>query len=441
MNLLKGIIFLALFICLLPLSFENVSSMDLLSPDELVKPINKRLQNGFSEFENSEYIDKQVCRFMERSSLKGASIAFVKNEELVFCRSYGFADYENGIVAKPENLYRLASVSKLVTTIAIMKLVEEGKMNLNDKVFGKSGYFNEEKYLNIRDQKLKKITILNLLNHTSGWTQRYGDPAFNPLAIADKAGNLPPASIDSYLKYVISRRLYFEPGTMYSYSNMAYMFLGTIIEKVTGMKYEDFVRYHILFPNGIYDMHIAHNLYQEKLPNEVRYYEQEGSPEILSCNGDSAYVPKSYGGNDISLLGAGGGWIASAPELAKLLTLIDGFEKVPDILTAKSIEQMTGGLGNPLGWKEVANGYWYRTGSFAGTAAMLHRRPDGMEWVFLTNTSNWQGPGFSDDINHLMRKIMNKVDNWPNQNLFNYFDPEAISYLPIIDETENPNIL
>ena len=433
---MKGALFLILFICFLPLSFENVCSMDLLSPEELVKPINQRLQNNFSEFEYSGYIEHQVTRFMERSALKGVSIAVLKDEQLVFCCSYGYADEELGIATSPEHLFRVASVSKLITAVAVMKLVEEGKMSLDDKVFGQEGFFNEEQYLKIRDPKLKKITVLNLLNHTSGWTQRYGDPAFNPLAIAKKAGDQPPATLDSYLKYVISRRLYYEPGTMYSYSNMAYMFLGAIIEKVSGMKYEDFVKYHILFPNGIYDMHIAQNLYKDKFPNEVRYYEQEGSSLIQSYTGDSTYLPKSYGGNDITLLGAAGGWITSAPELAKFMTLIDGFDSVPDILSQESIQQMTGALGNPLGWKEASGGYWYRTGSFAGAAAMIHRRPDGMEWVFLTNTSNWQGPFFSNDINHLMRKLLKKVDQWPEQNLFNFFDPEALSYFPSLDENQ-----
>lgn len=440
MKLLKGLLFLIILICLLPLSFENVSSMDLLSPNELIKPINQRLQNDFSEFKYSDYIEKQVSRFMERSALKGVSIAVVKDEQLVFSHSYGLADEEKSILSTPEQLYRIASVSKLITAIAVMKLVEEGKMSLKDHVFGETGYFSEQQYQKIRDPKLKKITVLNLLNHTTGWTQRYGDPAFNSLAIVKKVGDQPPATISSYLKFVISRRLYYEPGTMYSYSNMAYMFLGAIIEKVSDMKYEDFVRYHILFPNGIYDMHIAHNLYNDKLPNEVKYYEQDGSYKIRSYTGDSIFMPKSDGGNNIALLGAAGGWIASAPELAKLLTLIDGFDKVPDILSKESIQQMTGGLGNPLGWKEASNGYWYRTGSFAGTAAMVHRRPDGTEWVFLTNTSNWKGPGFSKDINRLMRKLLKKVNPWPNQNLFNYFDQEAISYLPIFDEVTNTKL-
>lgn len=435
----KKISILLIVIFLVPLLTENVSSMEYVSSYDLIKPVNQRINNDFSVFEHSGYIDWQVDRFMLRSSIKGVSIAVIDNEKLVFSRSYGYADEEKGIKTTPEHLFRIASVSKLITAIAVMKLVDEGSMHLNDYVFGPNGYFNDEKYLDVRDKRLNEITVLNLLNHTSGWTQRYGDPAFNPLIIANRVGDTPPATIDTYLKFVVSSRLYSTPGTTYSYSNIAYMFLGAIIEKVTGMRYEDFVRYQILYPNGIYDMHIAQNTYEERFPNEVKYYEQDGSPQILSYKGDSTYVSKTYGGNDVCLLGAAGGWIASAPELAKLLTIVDGFENVPDFLSTESIENMTGKLENPLGWKAVEGGFWYRTGSFAGTAAMLHRRPDGKQWVFLCNTSNWQGPEFSKDIDRLMRRILKRVDKWPDQDLFNYFNSESLSYYPSLINDSNLN--
>lgn len=413
-----------------PFSHERVSSMGFFTPEELVKPINQRISNEKSEFNDSPYIDRQIERFMERSALKGVSLAIVQDEQLVFTRAYGFANEEQNIEASPEHLFRLASVSKLITAVAIMKLVEEGRLSLDDKVFGPEGIFNDDQYLNIKDANLKKIKILHLLNHTSGWTQRYGDPAFHPLDIARKVGHEPPATIDSYLQFVIKRRLMYPPGTMYSYSNIAYMFLGAIIERVSGMPYEDYVKFQLLFPNGIYDMHLAHNTEQAHFPNEVRYYEQEGSLKIPACDGSKALLAKSNGGNDVRLLGAAGAWLASAPELARFITLIDGFDKVPDMLKKESIAQMTGALGKPIGWGESVSGYWYRTGSFAGTTAMIHRRNDGLIWIFLSNTSNWQGPGFYDDINRTMRRILKKVDSWPEQDLFNYFDPEAISYVP-----------
>lgn len=433
---IKHIIIILLFLAYVPHSSERVLGYQVNFPDELFKPVNQRLANNLSHFEYSNYIDRQVTRFMERSALKGVSLAVVKNEELVFAQSYGYADIENNIETAPEHLFRIASVSKLLTAVAVMKLVEDGKMSLEDQVFGEDGYFDDPEYLKLKDRKLLDIKVVNLLDHTAGWTQRFGDPMFHPVSIAQKMNQNPPATVDTYLKFAVSRRLYYKPGTAYGYSNMAYVFLGAIIEKVSGMKYEDYVRFQILYPNNIYDMHLGRNSFDEKFPNEVRYYEQEGSIKVKACNGDTSLVSKSYGGNDIELLSAAGGWIASAPELAKFMTLIDGFDDVPDILSKESIQIMTEGLGsgNPLGWRDTYGSYWTRTGSFAGTAAVIHRKPDGTQWVFISNTSNWQGPKFSDDIKRLMRRIDSRVKSWPNQDLFNYYNPEELSYYPLMDQ-------
>lgn len=429
----KHILILLILLFYSPFYADKAIGLELLSSTEINKPLNQRIKNFKSEFKHTAFIDEQVSRFMERSSLKGVSIAIVENEKLVFNRAYGFAIDEDSIQTTPEHLFRIASVSKLITAIAVMKLVDEGKLSLDDQVFGEKGFFNNEELLDISDSKLLNIKILNLLDHTSGWTQRYGDPMFNPLEISKIVGDQPPATINTYLKFAISRRLYSAPGTMYSYSNMAYVFLGAIIEKVTGMSYEDYVQFHILYPNGIFDMHIARNNFEDKYSNEVKYYEQYGSSLVFASNGDSILLPKTYGGNDIELLGAAGGWIASASELAKLITLIDGLDEVPDILSQKSIELMTGDHKNALGWRDAFDGNWIRTGSFAGTSAMIVRRSDGLEWVFLTNTSNWQGSKFSYEINQLMNKITNRVDSWPTMDLFYYYDAETLSKIDVIE--------
>lgn len=422
---------LIFIVCCLPIYMISTSSTGVPVPNELIEPVNHRLTNELSEFKHTPYIDRQIERFMERSELMGASVAVVKNEKLVFSRAYGYADFEKDIPASPTNIFRLASVSKLLTGVAIMKLVETGKLQLEDKVFGENAILSDSTYGPIKDEKLTDITIRHLLEHTAGWTQWYGDPAFNPLVIAQKTGETPPATIDTYLKFVHSRSLHFPPGTMYSYSNIGYMFLGKVIEQVTGMKYEDYVRYYLLLPNDICDIHPARNYYEEKYTNEVRYYEQDGSLKIRGFNGDTALVAKAYGGNDIELLGAAGGWVASAPELAKFITLIDGSNTTPDCLSAQSIATMVENSDRPLGWKSTNLDYWVRTGSFAGTVAMVVRRPDGISWVFLSNNSNWQGPDFYDDIKSVMNRIIRRVDDeWPDHNLFNYYEPESLSSLP-----------
>jgi CubicO group peptidase (beta-lactamase class C family) len=423
----KYIILTILLIVFTPPSFNHFRHLKDNEKSCLRLSLNRRISNSLSEFEFSELIDNEIKNFVDKYELKGVSVSIIRDEKLVFSKGYGFANFEDSIVVSPGHLFRLASVSKLITAVAIMKLVEQKKLRLDSRVFGKEGFFNEDQYLNIQDLRLTDITVLNLLNHSGGWTQRYGDPMFNPLLISNIVNEKSPATIETYIKFAISRRLHFTPGTMNSYSNMGYLFLGEIIKRVTGEPYEDYVRKNILFPMGIYDMHLARNSFEERYPNEVKYYVPRGDTLIYSYRGDSILVSKTYGGNDVRLLGAAGGWVASAPELAKLLVSIDGFTKNKDFISKESICLMTGGLGRFLGWKEEYDNGWLRTGSFAGTNNVLYRGNDGLEWVFLCNTGSWKGPVFSYDIIRLMKRISRKVQIWPDKDLFSYINNDALT--------------
>ncbi|HKJ44118.1 MAG TPA: serine hydrolase domain-containing protein [Sunxiuqinia sp.] len=393
-----------------------------------MKGLNYRITNGLSDFDYSDYIDRQVSRFLSKWEMKGVSIAVVKNEKLVYAQGFGEADH-SGRTVQPGNIFRVASVSKLITGVAIMKLVEEGRLSLSDKVFGPGAILDNEYFKKVRDKKLYQITVRELLAHSGGWSQRFGDPAFNSLSIAQKVGDTPPATIDSYFKFVASRRLSFPPGTQFSYSNMGYMFLGAVISTITGKSYEDFVRDEILIPNGILDMHIGRSDRADKYPNEVDYFEQRGSRQIEDYEGNGQMVTKSNGGNPIQLLGSAGGWVCSAVELARLMVLIDGHPEIKDILQETSIDEMTDNTyaKGPLGWLVTTDyGNWVRTGSMAGSVAMLKRQNNGLSWVFLSNTSSWKGPKFTYEMNRLMQRVFRHVKHWPEQDLFNYYPIETL---------------
>lgn len=394
-----------------------------------MKGLNYRVTNRLSDFEYSKYITHQVTRFLQKWELNGVSIAVIKDEKLVYAHGFGVADFK-GQPVQPGNIFRVVSVSKLITAVAIMHLVEEGQLSLSDKVFGPEAILDNENFKKVRDKKLYNITVRDLLAHSGGWSQRYGDPAFNSLQIARTVGDKPPATMETYEKYVASRRLSFPPGTQYSYSNMGYMFLGEIISTVTGRNYEDYVRNEILIPNGITDMHLGHSNLDRKYPNEVDYFEQTGSRQVMDFEGKGVEVPKSDGGNPIQLLGAAGGWVCSSVELARLMVLVDGHKEIQDILSQESIEEMTDNTyaKGPLGWLLTTDyGNWVRTGSMAGSVAMLKRQNNGLSWVFLSNTSSWKGPKFTSEINRLMQRISSRVkQNWPNQDLFNYYPIDTL---------------
>ncbi len=394
----------------------------LLSP--LNESFNKLVFNKLIEEQNATVIDDYMEKFRIQNGLKGVSIAVVKDEKLVFAKGYGFSNEEDQIRVTPNNLFRLASVSKLITAVATMKLVENSKISLESKVFGKEGILNDEPFLNIKDRRLEKITVRNLLNHSGGWTQHWGDLAFLPKTVSKGVGDPLPVTIDSYIKFVTTHKVHFEPGSNSVYSNLGYLILGKVISKVSGTDYESFVKKEVLEPAGITDMRLGGSFLSEALPNEVRYYQPEDGQPIESFDGSGRMVSKIYGGNDIHLLGSAGGWLASPIDLMKLVVVIDNEPKVKDILSAESVNEMTHvdpfGL-DPLGWRGTnEKGEWWRTGTLPGSSALVKRQPDGISWVILSNTSNYKGPHLAKEMDRVMSRILLKVDKWPDYNLFSF---------------------
>jgi CubicO group peptidase (beta-lactamase class C family) len=402
------------------LTFSDKGSSFIVENNEVA--FSLQLENDYSNFKSTEIIDKHVLSFMERWEINGASIAITKDEELVYAKGFGFADTEKKEDVKPGHLFRIASVSKLITAAAVMKLYEEQLLDLDQHVFGPKGILDTSYYNGYSDKRYEDITVRHLLNHTPGWSLTNGDPMFNTLYIAQKLKIDPPVNVDHIINYCLSRKLNFEPGTRYCYSNVGYAILGKIIEVKSNMPYEDFVILNLLKPSGIHDMHIGKSFYQEKFPNEVTYYNNDTSLTTYSFNGSGDLVPLYYGGNNIELLGAAGGWVASAPELAKLLTVLDGFDWQKDILKSETLEMMVNqdiadyGL---FGWRgKDQYGTWWRTGYLNGSTAMVVRQQNGLNWVILLNTSTHRQSRIQRYTSSMMFNAISDVTLWPYLNLF-----------------------
>jgi CubicO group peptidase (beta-lactamase class C family) len=398
------------------------------------------LENEDSNFKNHEYIDKLFSSFLERYDVKGASVAVTHREKLVYAKGFGLANTETSEKMQPGHLFRLASVSKLITATGIMKLREEGLLKLDDKVFGEEGILNTGHFKDYKDKRVTDIKVRHLLNHTAGWSRYKGDPVFNSLYIARKYQIPAPAGEDKIIQYALQKPLSYNPGTTYSYSNLGYLILGKIISELTGMPYEDYIVMNVLKPLGIHDMHIGKSFYHEKYPNEVRYYEPAGSALTLAFNGSGRMVPKSYGGNNIELLGAAGGWVASAPELIKFITAIDGFENVPDFLADTTIEYMTdpdmAGKGL-FGWRgSDRHGTWWRTGTLSGSIAFVLRMENGLNWVVLLNSSAYKRQRIHNKLSRTIFAASYRVKEWPEYNLFaseEENNPSPIAEIPALN--------
>jgi CubicO group peptidase (beta-lactamase class C family) len=383
-----------------------------------------KLSNKLSSYASYAEADKIIDGFLKKWKLAGATVAICKDGRLVYAKGFGYADREKKIAASPTNTFRVASVSKLITAIAIMKLVEEGKLSVDAKVFGKEGILKDDKFCKIKDKRVFDITVKQLMIHEGGWHSKYGDQMFMPHYIARHLDRKLPVTDEDIIEFGVKKGLHFTPGTANSYSNLGYAILGKVIERVSGMKYDQYVIKKILNPLNIYGMHITSNSYENRAASEVKYYDVPGSKKRLSVYSHTKYAPRTYEGTDFETLGAAGGWAASASQLLKLISAVDGHSYGEDIITCNTIDSMTI-LPNPdkfgYGWVHSDNmGNWWRTGTLCGTSAFVMRRCDGISFAFVTNTSTVRGNKFAYDIKKVMETAIGTVNWWPKEDLFSY---------------------
>ncbi len=389
---------------------------------QVIKPKIKKpyLINSHSDSLYSAKIDTIIAGFMRQWGLKGVSVAISQNEKLVYAKGFGYADIANNEKVSPQHLFRIASVSKLITATAIMKMVEEKKLKLTDKVFGKEGILNE--YTQIKDARALQIEIGHLLTHTSGWKNKFRtDPMFIPLEIAEYMKVKPPISLDVITQFMLSQKMLTDAGRFFDYSNFGYCLLGRVIERKTGMSYENFVKTTIFDPIGMKEMQLARNYFKNKIPLEVTHYEHFGAKLRPAFDGKTDTISRPYG-IDIETLAPAGGWLASPRDLLRFLTAIDDFPKQKDILGKNMIDLMTNVNDSlrTIGWRHCKEGIWIRTGSLVGTQIVLARQKNGISWVFVSNTSSWRAHRFSNDIISLMEKVLGKVPKWKEEDLFDY---------------------
>ncbi|HLM61275.1 MAG TPA: serine hydrolase domain-containing protein, partial [Pyrinomonadaceae bacterium] len=303
--------------------------------------------------------DAQMQTFLNNYQIPGATFAIAKNGKLVYMRAFGIADRAGTELTQPFHMFRIASVSKPITSVAIMKLIENGQLSLSDKPFGPGGILNADPYFanaNVTDPRVYNITIQNLLEHTAGWNRDLpmppgplspypfgfttSDPIGFPLHVTQTLGEANPVTRRAMIKYLMQKGLDFAPGTAHNYSNVGYLVLGEVIEKKSGMTYENYVKQNIFAPLGIYDIRLGKNLLADKQEREGEYIT---SPINMapSVYGTGQMVPWEYGGWSIEAMDAHGGWIATARDLVRFLTAVDGFPTRPDILTPSTIQTMT----------------------------------------------------------------------------------------------------
>jgi len=318
----------------------------------------------------SSSMDIAFISFLKKFSIPGGVFAISKGEKLVANKAYGLSDLSGGIMMGPTNLFRVASVSKPITGVAVMKLISEGKLAMTDKAFDILADLIKD--VEVEDERIRSITIFQLLHHTAGWDRNLvSDPMFDQERIKNGLGIDTPPTASQVVQWLAGEQLQFDPGAKFAYHNLTYVVLGRVIEAVTGKTYEQYVQEEVFAPMGITTARIARTKFEERFEGEVVYdYRNQSSPAIFD---PSINAKEPYGGmGGVEAMDAHGGWVMSVPDLARFGVHVDGNEGVPDLLSAEFHSEMIADPGFSYGAGWFLNpGNYNHSGGMPGTASVL----------------------------------------------------------------------
>jgi CubicO group peptidase (beta-lactamase class C family) len=318
----------------------------------------------------------------------GMSAAVSKDGKLVYARAVGYSDPPSQSPFTPDALVRIGSISKTVTMAAVLHLVETGLLGLDDRLLDRLPAYALTTLL---DPRLADVTLRQVLSHTAGLPPNDGnDPMFNYATIAAAQGvPSPPTCAEIFGWSIGSRRLRFDPGSGYAYSNLGFCALGLVVEQATGQAYQGYVRDLVLAPMGIHAMRTGGSHLADRAPGEVTYSAPWFGPSAFPA--DPASVPVPYG-YSIPGVGGAGSWIGSAVDLTRFLNGLEGRGQ-PAFLTPASFATATTEVwtGSHYGFALVfldssGERWWGHNGYLPGSSSLALRSDSGWAVAFLYNS-------------------------------------------------------
>jgi serine beta-lactamase-like protein LACTB len=297
-------------------------------------------------------VDRIAAEGHKQTGAPGMSVALVLDDQLVWSKGFGLADVENNVPARPDTVYRIASISKTIAATAVMQLVERGRVQLDDPI---------QKYVPAFPSKGEQtITIRHLLTHTSG-IRHYREGEME--------------SRDAYQTVAEAMRVFkddpllFAPGTKYSYSTYGFNLLAGVVEIASGVTYEEYLRQHVWGPAGMRSTYFDHP--DAIIPHRARQY----------VRADSSVHNAPYA--DLSIKWAGGGVLSTAEDLARFHIALDrGILLKPDTMSQMyAPARLTDGTVIDYGlgwrvWKDARGHAWIgHSGGATGGTTFLLRDP------------------------------------------------------------------
>ncbi len=369
-------------------------------------------------------VDELMTRFLSEHNVAGATVAIGFEGQLLYSRGFGWSDVEHQVVMRPNAAMRIASISKPMTAVAIMILVEQGHLKLDDKVVP---WLRAARFEQPTDTRWNQVTVRHLLEHSGGWDRDVTpDPMFKSGTARErlKLNRLPTPR--DMVSWQLQQTLDFSPGDRHAYSNFGYCVLGRIIEEVSGQTYGEYVAEHVLHPAVMQDTRLGKTPLADRGTDEARYYMQSSTQatavwSVLSDrrgNIRPEEVDRPYGAWDLEVMDAHGGWVSTAPDLLRFVSAV--FNANTKLLNAASRNEMlkrpdhaaqSGVYWYGCGWQVRRFGrngvsVWHN-GALDGSSSLLVRRWDGYSWAILFNTDmSEDGERLSGLIDPLLHSVI-----------------------------------
>lgn len=360
---------------------------------------------GFST-ERLTRIDKVMNEYVDKGKMNGAVALIIHNGKIAYYKSFGYNDVEAGIPLKKDAIFRIASQTKAITSVAVMMLYEEGRFMLDDPISLYIPAFKKPRVLeqfNAKDTTFttipakREVTIRDLLTHTSGiGYAQIGSREAN--AIYAKAGVVGGIGVDRIvladkMKILGTQPLFHQPGEKFTYGLNTDV-LGYLVEVVSGMSLDEFFRKRIFEPLGMKDTYFY--LPKEKQSRLAMLYTEDSvgkavkMPEKYVLNGE---FNRDYPNTDGTYFSGGGGLSSTIYDYAIFLQMLlnDGEYNGKHLLARNTVRMMTmNQIGDiDRGANKFGLGFGITTEK---GSAQLPTQEGTFEWGGMFSTTYWVDP-------------------------------------------------
>jgi CubicO group peptidase (beta-lactamase class C family) len=353
-----------------------------------------------------EQADDLTRNFMLDQSISAGQLAIRQSGCLLLNHSYQYGNVIPSVITN-RTLFRLASCSKIFTCAAIDALSQEGKLDLNTKVFPLLGITSAALPSQTPSPYINRITVSQLVNHAGGWNDgntvkakdgtiipgSHFDPVFKIREITKLLNLSGPATKRDLALYMYGEPLQFIPGTQNfdttggaSYSNFGYLLLGLVIEEITGEPYIDYVRWRFADGRKPLDVHLARMLAGPIHNREAWYEDPSSGPNALEPH-SGVYAPYPYGGEGYvtELMDSGGGLMTNAATLSGFIN-----------------QHAVWGLGGRAAGSA-------RSGSMAGTSSYAGSLTNNVDFAYIFNTRSFSNGNALNDYTGNLTALLRKI--------------------------------